>query len=329
MSYSVTAPDMLVPIFNPAIFRVKGLTNSATLVIECGDITFADMRHPLNGVVEWDISPYLHTLFADFKKTRERQKYFTVSITERGDLTDTTVMSEDQWLALYAYSSPVMPLGTPLRQIYYRSFPKMKQVFTLMSGDYDPVSTPTGRYDDAFRESWQGFKDFSYADIYQAEDASDVYVHYFYEDGVKYPFKTDESTCGVMLKWLNAQGFYCYFLMQEGEKTTTTKDAGERLTMVVGGDMSVGASDGSVSEIVTIPQGVETSLTLKLCATFCDEQDRALLDTIFNAPLVWIVNKDNGKEMPVSIKRGSRSTAKGLQDYEIEVQLPSPPKMML
>lgn len=328
MSYNVTVPDLLVPIFNPAIFRVEGLTDNATLVIECGDVTFADMRQPLNGVAEWDISPYLHTLFADFKKTRERQKYFYVSITQSGEIIS-TVMSKNMWLALYAYSSPVMPLGTPLRQIYYRSFPNMKQVFTLMSGDEDPVSTPSGRYDGAFNEVWQGFKDFSYFDIYQAEDASDVYVHYFYEEGVKYPFKTDYSTCGVMLKWLNAQGFYCYFLMQEGEKTTTTKDAGERLTMVVDDNMSVGASNGRVSEIVTIPQGVETSLTLKLCATFSDEQDRALLDTIFNAPLVWIVDKDNGKEMPVSIKRGSRSTAKGLQDYEIEVQLPSPPKMML
>lgn len=39
MSYNVTVPDLLVPIFNPAIFRVEGLTDNATLVIECGDVS--------------------------------------------------------------------------------------------------------------------------------------------------------------------------------------------------------------------------------------------------------------------------------------------------
>ena len=325
-SYTITMPDDQFPIFNPALFTVQGVKTTATMEIVCGDVSYIDMRQPMGGVVEWEISPYLHALFPDFQKTRERQKYATVKINVDGMLYN---ILNKEFLILRAYSSPLMPLGKPLRQVYYRGLPNIRQVFTLISGDEDPVSTAGGRYDDAFSEPWQGYKDFTYLDIYQAEEAQWVTVHTFYEDGVKYTFRTDDATCGVMLKWLDAQGFYRYYLMQEGEVTTTTKDAGENLPMYYEGRKFVGFVDDGYTGQMSLPQGVTTSQVKKLCATFSDAEDRALLDTIFTAPLVWIVDTEDGSETPVTIKRGSTTTAKGLQDYEIEVNIPAPPKMML
>lgn len=325
--YKLTIPDSQIPIFNPAIFKVEGVATTATMIIYEGDVVYTDIRQPIGGVVEWEISPYLHAFFPDFQTTRQRQKYITVKINVDESITN---ILQETYLCLYAYSTPHAPIGKPLRQVYYRGLRWMNQVFTLLCGDEDPIETAGGgRYNDSFSEPWQGYKDFSYVDIYQSEDAGWVNVKTWHEDGVIYNFRTDDSTCGVMLKWLNAQGFYCYYLMQEGELTTTTKDAGENLPMYYEHKKLVGFFTDEITGQTTIPQGVTTSQSLKLCATFTDKEDRELLDTIFNAPLVWIVDKDNGNETPVTIKRGSTTTAKGLQDYEIEVNIPSPPKMML
>jgi hypothetical protein len=69
-------------------------------------------------------------------------------------------------------------------------------------------------------------------------------------------------------------------------------------------------------------------VTKKYCATFTTEEDRRLLETMYTAIYVWMVDKEEN-EKQVQIKRGKVSTAKGLQDFEIEIVLPSPKGLSL
>lgn len=475
-SYTLTYPDYFIPIFNPAVFVLNGISSSATIEIISGGTSYIDMRYPMNEAIEWDIAPYLHALFPDFRDTKDRMKDVTVKIHTEGSLGSIPIIAKN-FCALRAYSSPLMPLGTPLTQRVYTNYPQQK-ITLLMSDDdtaavapcvgwnqlatttnteefrsssayrayfgvqcgrinashkyigivtltaknnganisemvnlflgqslgafeqnvgYANTNTETAvfftpqndnlvyfiyatRYgtsttsgdswglslavhdltimfgagnepktfaefkartpdglDNAYNEgevvdfngsslgSWSGYKDLQCSEVF-ADGVADIKVLHL-GGLVVHKFKQDDCTCGAMFKWLDAQGFYRYYMMQEGETTTTTKDAGENLVTNYEASQPFGMDVARYVGQISIPQGVETTQTRKYCATFSDADDRALLDTIFTAPLVWLI--DGNEEIPVTIKRGGRATAKGLQDYEIEVNIPAPPKMML
>ena len=325
--YVVTTPDYFIPVFNPSIFKVEGVESSATLEITSEGTSFIDIRQAMGGVVEWDIAPYLHALYANFHINKIREKIITVKILADGMV---SFIHNSEYMVLRAYSSPLMPFGHPVRQVYYRALrDNINQIFTLVTNGKSMVATDNDDYNGEFLTPFVGYKDFSLKSIFNDHEAIAVTV--YKEDGndAIYSFRTDDSTCGVMLKWLDAQGYYRYYLMQAGESTTTTKDSGELIPMMFNAPRTIFYDEESVTAQVGIPQGVSVEQSQKLCATFSDEEDRELLDTIFFAPLVWVVNTNNGKETPVTIKRGSRSTANGLQDYEIEIKYPAPQTMML
>lgn len=161
--------------------------------------------------------------------------------------------------------------------------------------------------------SFTGYKEFD------TRPTDDIIVMHKNGEVVTHTFTDDDSACGTMLKWIDAQGFIRFFLFTEGEVKITAKDSSETITHDYQALQPVG---GVCVGTMKLPQGVTTTVTQVLCAVLSTEEDRELLDTLHSAPLVWMV-KPNGEEIPVTIKRGTRSTAKGLQDYEIEVNIAS------
>jgi hypothetical protein len=140
---------------------------------------------------------------------------------------------------------------------------------------------------------------------------------------VVYNFVIDDSTNGIMLKWLDAQGFYRFFLFCEGENELSTKDDGVDLPVYFKGTQPIGYAETKFYGKAEIAQQVKIETTKRLCAVLSEEEDRKMLDTIYAAPFVWMVD-EQGNETPVRLTRGKVSTSKGLQDYEIEITLPSP-----
>lgn len=129
-------------------------------------------------------------------------------------------------------------------------------------------------------------------------------------------FIADDSECGVMIKWLDAQGYFRYFLFQEGEENINTKANGNSVLTYHSHLSPIGKVFVNAHEQES---SIETTTKKKLCATFSTEDDRRLLDTIHSAFFVWLVDIKTGNEFPVTIIRGTRKSAKGLQDYEIEI----------
>lgn len=162
--------------------------------------------------------------------------------------------------------------------------------------------------------SWVGLKDYEIVN-----NQKDIVVVHREGEVVLHRFVKSEETCGTMLKWIDSQGFIRFFLFTEGDVKTTAKDSSDTITHDYQALQPVG---GVFAGTMKLPQGVTTTVTQVLCAVLSTEEDRELLDTLQYAPLVWII-KPNGEEIPVTIKRGTRSTAKGLQDYEIEVNVAS------
>ena len=298
------SPSPLAPVFGLVTVTATGASQNVTVTMTCDGTSYADTRTPKSGAVAFDIAPYLRAFFAGASATT-RMKVVTVKVAHGAQSTDYTLY------ALFASSSPSFPLGAPITQRIYTAYPKQK--FTLLA---DTINQTFG----VFRKDGSSTHypiNAGYNDFTASEYLVDGCIIYYKTFG--YKFVADDSECGQMFKWIDRQGFIRYFMLQEGEMTTTTKDKGENIYSTESHTTPL----GTFRTEQTYPMGYEVEITKKFCAIFSTDEDRQLLETIYTAQYVWMVDKeDNGQR--VKIKRGNVSTANGLQDFEIEVVLPAP-----
>lgn len=338
----VKYPDAIAPIFNQQFIEVgvgdKYVNNGKcdiTFTFSWASSSFVDVRQPAPkktgsnySICKMDCASYLRAFFYDITDNPEqRQKEINVKITAEDYTTGSMVTLLDTMLyAIRAYSTPLAPLGAGLTQVYYRGLhQRYEQVFTLLSGDQDPVETMRG----TDLGVWIGLQDFICGELWQSDEADDIYTYFLGNKKVVTHFITTDETEGVLLKWLDAQGFFRHYLFCEGERTLTTKDSGEDITLSYTGKQPLAFTDDSYMSTINIPQGVEVKMTQKLCAVLVREELRPLLDTIYSAPFVWVVDLENNIDIPVTVKRGSVDSKRGVQDYEIEINYPTPPIMSL
>ena len=313
--YTIEHPEAMMPIFNPCLFKVSSselnANNPVTTTITCGDVTMKDIRYVMDGVFEIDIATYLHALFANYRNDKVRHKAFTVRFEQ------TTIFFTLDCVALFSYSSPAMPLGKSVRQRFYTQFfgENKVQMATILK---DASSTVTVSNVHTL-SGGAGYMDIKLLNYWLPNSKNRSIILHTDNGDVDYKFIPDESTEGTMLKWLDAQGFYRFFLFTDGEREISTKDNGVELPIYFEGTHTIGTYNGRAE----ISQGVKIESTKKLCAVLSDEEDRELLDTIYTATMVWIVTAE-GDETPVRLARGKVATTKGLQDYEIEITLQSP-----
>lgn len=298
------SPSPLAPVFGLVTVTATGASQDVTVTMTCDGTSYTDTRSPKSGAVAFDIAPYLRAFFAGASATT-RIKVVTVKVAHGAQSTDYTLY------ALFASSSPAFPLGAPITQRIYTAYPKQK--FTLLADTTNKTFSVYNKQGVATTYNLNtGYNDLT-ASEYLAEGCTVYYKSYAYK------FVADACECGQMFKWIDRQGFIRYFMLQEGEMTTTTKDKGENIYSTESHTTPL----GTFRTEQTYPVGFEMEITKKYCATFTTEEDRTLLESIYTAQYAWMVDKeDNGQR--VKIKRGKVSTAKGLQDFEIEVVLPAP-----
>lgn len=160
--------------------------------------------------------------------------------------------------------------------------------------------------------AWVGLKDCQIA-----SNQKDVVVVHREGEVALHRFIKSEETCGVFLRWIDAQGFIRHYLFKEGASTLTTKGDNEVPTETTIRNYLQSSVINSA-----IPHIVEATTTKKVCAVSSTEDEREMLDTIYCAPFVWLVDYAHSREIPVQVKKGSVTTARGLNDYEIEITLP-------
>lgn len=298
-------PTPLVPIFDSCIVTATGASVDVTITISCDGASYQDKRSPMGGVVSLEIAPYLRAFFAG-ASAYTRMKVVSVKVVHGAQTNDFTIY------ALFASSSSIFPLGEPITQRNYTAYPL--QQFTLLA---DLKNQTFGVNGAGNYQLSTGYNDITIADYMTGGG----YVRY---KSFKYNFVADDCDCGQMFKWIDAQGFIRYFMFQGGEMTTTTKDKSD--TMLKASQYT--NEFGIFRNEYSTPVGYEMEVTKKYCATFTTEEDRRLLETMYTALHVWMVDKEEN-EKQVQIKRGKVSTAKGLQDFEIEIVLPSPKGLSL
>lgn len=126
---------------------------------------------------------------------------------------------------------------------------------------------------------------------------------------------------GHYLRWIDINGIICYYLFAEGSDSVKTSDKGTMAQAITGGGMQY--NDGARV------YGKTRERSMKICATLVPEDEQKLVQGIGSAVLCDLyVGKDaNGNDLwlPVVPKSGTLSIKEnqGLQDIEVEIQLPS------
>ena len=317
MAATITlSPSLLLPVFSPALVSVTGAGANVSVSISIsGEVgqsttTFTDERTTnREGVIAADISAYLRAFFSNAGSSiRQRSVKIEVKVGTQQSTTFNAV-------ALFAASSPSFPIAEPITQRFYVNY--AKQVATILA---DGISTTFASYNpdgSVYKTSGTlsaGYTDFNLAN-YLGKDSVNRHVYY---KSYRYNFIKDYSDCGQMFKWVDNQGFVRYFMLHEGATTIDTKDTAD----VVYGTMTHTTQLGTFRNKYEYPSGYEMEVTRKYYATFTTEEDRALLTTMYTAQYVYMVDKED-KQTRVRIKRGKVTTAKGLQDFEVEIIIPS------
>lgn len=126
---------------------------------------------------------------------------------------------------------------------------------------------------------------------------------------------------GHYLRWIDINGIICYYLFAEGSDSVKTSDNGTMVQAITGGGMQY--NDGARV------YGKTRERSMKICATLVPEDEQKLVQSIGSSVLcdLYLGQDANGNDLwlPVVPKSGTLSIKenKGLQDIEVEIQLPS------
>lgn len=319
---TVTFPDAMVPIFNRNSVHIDGATKEVLIVIrkDESEESYEDVRTPYNNIAEVDISPYLHPFFANaLSATLTLNIGFTLEVyTYIGS--DARMLLSSKHQACYAGIPSGEEWGSSPRQRYYpklleyqtASFlgvlgaklitPNMGEIGMLEGYVAQPISAIIGE-----RVS---------AEVRAVYPNGNEYVHRFIRD---------ERTCGEILIWVDFQGFIRTFAMELGDDSISSKDEGVDIYTPI-------RVNGAVSTEVMYarPQGASATKSVKMCATFTDEEDRRLLSTLLTAPMIFWYRRtgEYTESIHVRLKRGSMPIGKGCRDVEFEFDLPYLPTML-
>lgn len=313
----VTYPEEICFAFNPN--RVTVETNKAvTLYIDRID----DVREPMNGKVEIDLSKYLQSLVS---KDKRHWNQTIMLVTEDGTFTfylrivwgainigDTF---NDEYTLRWWKGLPFtmeMWLASDAASVRSRYDKNLHTPLELSAGwvSIDPMEKwPQAtdkvvvRVDDGDTAS---VFDYTFDNTFTGVDRSKVHL---------YRLKVEEvRECGVYLRWIDRHGWLRYWLFDEGQETTASK----ALDAVK--SVHVGKHEYVVSRYI----GKQAGKSVKLCAPSVTDEEYAMLEQIATSP---VVDMWTGSEwIPVNIEalsvtRGGKDW-KPLNDFECVMSYP-------
>jgi sarcosine oxidase delta subunit len=312
----VSYPDLLLPIFNRGVVKVTNINTEVITTITAKGQTFTDVRQPFEEVVELDVSPYIRVFYQDVINGISRN--WTAQIVVKTYINNVeTILLEDEFVPIFGASSYIYPLGHSPRQRYYPNFRAnydfigTKDMFLHGLNYAAGVQMTNGYTTPPFDRLFNGDKEI-------VIEQQDLYQKTF----IEHKFLRDDREDGILITWIDGQGCYRHYVMDEGAVTINAKDKGEDLYA----EDFVESEIGSYDIYIPKPQGVSITTSQKFCATFTDEEDRHLLGTLQFSPFI-VMRKKNQNAVPIRLKRGSFSNTKGIADVEFEFFLPSEPDM--
>lgn len=314
----------------------------------------------VGGAASVDISHILQSFFGDMSKgwvTEMREKQSIIANIKIGNTTFETMFDNCLWGALDPMGRigdiGTMPYNAELKEYqrtirWFKNFPFSIEVFFGKSGQTVVYSNDGGDlqdwtfydtywlfellndveyYDDPLRDSLTGqyfsdiiIKPWNEENVW---DATFDYTFAAYDMSVQQHIRVnmDYRTEGHYLRWIDINGIICYYLFAEGSDSIKTSDNGTMAQAITGGGMQY--NDGARV------YGKTRERSMKICATLVPDDEQKLVQSIGSAVLCDLyVGKDaNSNELwlPVVPKAGTLSIREnqGLQDIEVEIQLPS------
>lgn len=288
----VRYPDEVVFAFNPN--RVTIGTSEAVTVnvgaVGVASIAYKDVREPMNGVVEVDISKYLQALVN--KDIRRRNV--------RVVLEDGVNHFMFEMLVIWGAMNIGDTFNKPYTLNWWKGLPFTMELYVANGAEGLRARYDRGSYGDNISE--RGMVSFDPAEMWpdtneqvvlrvdDAEGVASVWDYTFdntftsvnRETVHLYRLKVQEANeCGVYLRWIDRHGWLRYWLFEKGQTTTTGKSL----------DVMKGIHEGVVYEYkVARYAGKEAAKSIKLCAPLITDEEMDIVEQVALSPVVdaWI-----------------------------------------
>lgn len=306
-------PDEIVFAFNPILIRVE-TSNNVTFTV--GDYT--DVREPMNGVVEIDISKYVQTMVS--KDVRRKTIYASVS-----DGDETFSFST---VAIWGGINIGERFNGDYRLRWWRGLP-----FTMEMYIPEDAVAVRGRYDgngyvDLGLIGWTSvypeviFPDTTEKAVLRVDTADKASVWEYTFDGTftgvdagnvrLYRLDVNErNECGVYLRWVDRHGWLRYWLFDRGQETVEAKNKEELRSVWSKFRVRRYAKKDVVK-------------TVKLCAPSVNDEELTMLEQLGTSVVVDMWTGDEWCPVTiddVSVTRGGKDW-RPLNDYECVMRLP-------
>jgi len=350
--YVIRYPEEISFCFNPEMIEVTSSKGDFEMTVEFSTADgftatkYADKRDSFNGKSSLNISSYTRLFFN--RKNLGEVSRFSSTGSELNVAVKLKLKSPDAEQSVFNFKSfciwGAVNIGetfNPNRTLtWFRNFP------TSISA-YVPVGTKIcKRVDNGSYSEPQNSEDykvgiinmdlsylFSYAKryavlrldysskVFGVFDVSFDYTFQLLSDNTSLiRLNIDDSTEGTFLRWIDRQGFYQYYLFQDGDVSIKTKDQGATI------QEDIFAFNRYYNGIARA-QGKTTEQSNSLCAPLVDSQTYNLLTGILSSPIVdmfYGYDKDNKPVfIPVSVNGGTKKVSgDAYKDFEIEIGLP-------
>lgn len=320
----ISYPDAITMAFNRNIVQVT-TTGQADVVFEMsnGGETYTDTRQTYNNKAQIDISEYMRLLIGS--------DGITIGTLSKEITVKTTVGENSHTFTTYAIWGAINIGDTfnASRTITFYKRELLSQYINFFSesganieyrvdkGTYRSMGTGEGKFNNILLN---GLGITNNATI-RIGGVSNVFDYTFdntfapQPDGVVYiNIKVDDCTDGVILRWVDRQGFMQYQKFTLSSEKYKTEGIGDEIE-----EEATYENYGLYG--VTRYQGKETERSVKACATLVDQETAHKLTSLLSAPVVRMFK--DGVWVNVKIDEATNTiTNEHLQDFEINIIYP-------
>lgn len=322
----VTYPDELCFAFNRNIVTVSATVDVTFIIMTSpkDGTSYTDVRSPINGKVEIDLSGYMQLFFNALGEGLMSDKNMLVKL--QAGAGSFQFFTRCIWGAVNIGET----FNAGRRVTWFRQFPftfsiflsESDKVYKRYAGERYEQTTidglnllhlnPEEMFPDASTECnlliETGGENSSVFDV------SYDYSFRGYAGAVTNTLVVSDCTEGVYLRWIDRHGFYQYYLFREGKKSEESK--------IYGDTINIQYNDDKYDYYgVEIPQGKSVKKSMKICAPLVDKESFAMLSTLPGSPLVH--RYVDGTWVPVQVANATLQRGEDeLQDFEVQINLP-------
>lgn len=320
---TIRYPDEMSMVFNRNVVTVITTSQEATFTITGYNESYTDTRQAYNNRVQIDISEYMRMLInSDGITVTRLSKEITVDVEIDGNTFSFTTLAI--WGAIN-----VGETFNASRKVTFYNIEGMSQALNYYApqGSNIEIRKDGGQYtqlkagDNTLSAVILKSLGISESATIRIGGVSSVFDYTFdntftpLPDGVVYiDITVDECSDGVILQWVDRQGFLQYqkFILSSEQYKAEA----------IGDEVEMEATYDAYSIYgVKRWQGKETERSVKACATLVDQETAYRLTSLLSAPVVMMFK--DGSWINVRIEDATKNiTQEHLQDFEVNIIYP-------